>query len=106
MDSLFLALFLTQIIELPLAYFLGLRKIELVGVFFINIFTNPLANLFFWLYGQQIDYWLLIFIIEFFVFIIEFLLILFVLKKGGGKSIFISFIINLSSFLFGLLLNL
>lgn len=107
MINLLLALALTQIIELLVVYLFWFKsKIELLTLFFINLLTNPLANLLFWNYYDKLNKLLLMIIIEIFIIIIEAFLIKAVLRKEWARSFLISVVINLSSFFLGLILLL
>jgi len=100
-DLILVPLLLTILFEL-LIYFLFFRKkfkfkeIALY-VFLINLFTWPLANLFYPLMG---------FFVEIFVFIFEAILIFFLFEEKWHKSILISFIANFLTFILGFILPL
>lgn len=107
MNNYFLALILTQTIELPIAYFIGLKKrYELLALFFINCFTNPLINLIADIFSSKINWTIISIFAELLVFIVESFLLYFILGKSIKKSFFISFVINLTSFSVGVILNL
>lgn len=107
MGNYFLALGLTQIIEISIAYFLGLRKrYELLALFFINCFTNPLINLIVNVLSGKINLVILISFAELLVFVIESFLLYWVLDKNIKKSLFISLVINLASFSVGVVLKI
>jgi hypothetical protein len=100
MIFLFAILIITIIIEF-LIYLLFIKKQYkklLIYSILINSFTNPLANLFFSLNYN-------IFIIELFVFLIEVVLIKYLFNLRLKKSIIISFLANLISFLIGIILS-
>lgn len=105
MINLLLALALTQLIELLVAHLFWFKsRAELLTLFFINLLTNPLANLFFWNYYDSLDTFLLMAIIEILVVLVEAFLIKAVLRKEWTQSFLISVLINLSSFLSGLVI--
>ena len=107
MSNYFLALGLTQVIEIPIAYFIGLRKrYELVALFFINCFTNQLINLIVNILSGTINLFILIFFAELLVFVVESFLLYWVLDKNIKKSLFISLVINLTSFSVGIVLRI
>lgn len=88
----------TFIIELVIVW-LFLRKqskfFDIAGfVFLINLFTWPLAQLF---YGESANF----FIVEIMVVLVESLLIRLLFKLGYWKSLLISFVANLVSAFFG-----
>ena len=90
MNLLFILFGLTIVIEF-IVYSLFIRKNYSLLLFYsilINSFTNPLANL---IYGFGIN----IFLIEFFVFLVEVFLIKYLLKISYKKAILISLIANL-----------
>jgi hypothetical protein len=70
----------------------------------INLFTVPLANLFYGVYYGISNYSFLI--IEFFVFLVEFVLLMLLFKIKWWKALIISFAANLASMTFGVILFL
>ena len=103
-----LALLLTIAVELLVAFFLGFRKKEeLYAIIAINLITNPVLN-----FLIQLNYQLniisssfeLIIVLEVIVVIVEFLLLFFMLRQDKKKLFIVSLLINLASFLFGLLI--
>lgn len=106
MSNYFLALVLTQLIEIPIAYSLGLgRRHDLLGLFFINCFTNPLVNLIVNIFSNKINLVLLFAFAELLVFVVESFLLYWVLGKNIKKALFVSLVINLASFSFGEILK-
>jgi hypothetical protein len=104
-----LLLLLNLIVEVGVAYALGYRttkKIFLIVI--INLITHPLLCYFFWINAYlnliNITYISLIFIETLIVFIESFLLY-FVLQQQYLDKLKLSFYINASSFLLGLLLR-
>lgn len=104
-----IALALTEIIELAVAWLLRYRKgHELRAIFLINLATNPLVN-YIVLVAYNLSllkiniYFLLA--IEAFVLITETLMLSYALDKKLNEAFVLSLAINSVSFAFGLLLN-
>jgi len=102
-------LLITILIEVPIAWLLGVRKKEeAVGVVLVNVITNPLANYCLITNSRQgfiVENNTAVLILEILVIIIEWRLLSYVWpqrKKYFWLSI--SLAINLASFLFGFIL--
>ncbi len=105
--AILFALILTILVELLIAYIIGYRKREILALIFaLNLLTNPLLNYFILLNSQMklIELSIqVIILLEIIVIITEFLLLSAVLKKEKTKLLILSILMNLASFLFGLL---
>ncbi len=104
----FLALFLTLIIELSVAYALGFKKRKyLITILFINLITHPLLCYFLWLNSNlsiiPINY-VSIIIMEILVVIVESVLLYFTMKQKYLNMLILSLSMNAVSFLIGLLI--
>lgn len=105
------ALILTLIIELGMAFFLGIRSRKvLLLILFVNILTNPPAVLLYWLGNLYlpdiVDFWLQL-VIELVVVIVESLIYYCFSIKENWKlthPILLSFIANVCSWIIGLLI--
>ncbi|GFI22444.1 hypothetical protein IMSAGC011_01219 [Lachnospiraceae bacterium] len=105
------ALILTLIIELGMAFFLGIRSRKvLLLILFVNILTNPPAVLLYWLGNLYlpdiVDFWLQL-VIELVVVIVESLIYYcFSIKKNWNLThpILLSFTTNICSWIIGLLI--
>ena len=107
-NNYLIALFLTVLIELLLAYifFWGNRKI-LKPVLLVNLITHPIFWIFLW--GNNLLVLIpfnlfLIITLELFIVFVEFLLLKMVLDFNDLKILLLSFLMNLGSFLFGFIL--
>lgn len=99
-------LLLTICIELVMAVILGYRKkIQLISIILINCITNPFVNLFLWIYSlhNQIQY-IHIAICEVIVILIEWGLLVFVLRKNYISLLLLSILMNVISCFLGFLL--
>ena len=102
-----LALVLTIVIEVGIAWVLGLRhKTGMMTVILINVITNPFLNYLILINGyfhlvQQ--YGLLIIILEICVVFVEWWLLWFVLRQKTKRMLPLSILMNGASFLTGLL---
>ena len=67
-------------------------------VLLINLFTWPIVNFLFGVFGMGLLFWL-----EIGVVIVESFLIMFLFEKKYWQALVISFVANLASFTFGLL---
>lgn len=100
-----LALTLTIIIELFVAFIVGFRKKDDIPVFvLINLITNPFLNYIFIIN----DYFFLIdlgfpaiLLLEALVVLVEWRLLVFVFGKTRKRLLLLSFLMNLCSFLVG-----
>ncbi len=101
-----IALLLTLLIELSLAYALGYRRQEqLIPLTLINAITNPAANWFFILLAfYSIANVFSLLLIEIIIVLIEWKLILFSLEIKSKGALKLSIILNTASFLTGVLL--
>lgn len=104
----FLALILTLLIELFVAYVLGFKtKKEIISVIFANLITHPLLCYFLWMnsfiFIIPINYFSII-ILEISVILLESILLFFALKQKYLNMLKLSFSINTVSFLVGLLI--
>jgi len=73
--------------------------------FLINLFTVSLANLFYGILYTETNVFLFL-IIEGFVFLVEFVLIMFLFRNKWWKALAISFVANLASMILGVFLLL
>ena len=102
-------LVLTIIIELVIAIIIGIRnKKDILNVILVNVFTNPLVTsipIFIYLkYGYNAEKVSLI-ILEIFAFVSEGFIYSKVLKYKKLNPYLISLILNLSSYLIGVVIN-
>jgi hypothetical protein len=102
------ALFLTIAIEFGVAWIFRLRsKTELLTIAFINLITNPLLNYlilvngYFQLISQNI---ILVLILEVGVVLVEWRLLLYVLRQDVRKMFILSVVMNGLSYIAGLLI--
>jgi hypothetical protein len=102
-----LPLLMTEVIETAAAFILGYRdRSSLLAVVLINLLTNPLAN-FLYLWGLYLgvkSVSAMLFIIEPLVVLVEWLLLLYVLREGPGRLFSLSLLMNLASFTTGWIL--
>lgn len=104
----FLALILTLVIELSIAYVLGFRtKKDIIAIIFANLITHPLLCYFLWMnsifFITPVNYFSII-ILEILVVLLESVLLFFALKQKYLNMLKLSFGINIVSFLVGLLI--
>jgi len=109
LSNFLLALFLTFLIEILIAFILGYRnKTFFIIIFFINVITNPILN-----YLVQLNYLfeifsnkiLLILPLEIIVILTEWLILVYVFdKRDKTKLLILSIVMNLASFIIGLVL--
>jgi len=106
-----MALILTQLIELPIAWLLGIRqKQELIALALINVITNLPLNLSLFLLTRFASpsvsgYWFTVLLLEVLVIIIEAGLIARFLSRRKINALILSLTINLSSFAVGLIIG-
>lgn len=105
-----ICLSLTIIVEVSIALILKVRtKLDIVNIILVNILTNPLlvsmCNLISINYGLKIAY-IFLFIFEITVVFVEGFIYKKYLDFKKINPYVLSFILNLSSYLFGLLINL
>ena len=110
--QLALTLALTLVIEITLAVLLKVRStFDIIFLILINCITNPTVNV---IYGLIIWYtdieawsfagWVVVLILEFLVWISEALMIKKLLEYKKIKPMLLSLILNVSSFLIGLVI--
>jgi len=104
--NLFEALIITEIVEVIAAFLLGYREKRFFkALILINIITNPVLNcILIILYNVGIHNFIITPILEAVVVICEWKLFKFVLGNSERSLLFLSLIINLSSYTAGLLL--
>jgi hypothetical protein len=102
------ALILTVVIEVIAAWLFGLRsKQELWTVLLINVITNPLLNYliavngYFHMISQTK---MLILCLEVVAVLVEWRLLVWVLRQGNKKMLVLSFVMNVASYFAGLLI--
>lgn len=108
LEYYFLALILTLIIELSIAYVFGFRsKKNIVTIIFANFITHPLLCYFLWMnsviFVIPINY-ISIIVLEVLVALLESALLFLALKQKYLDMLKLSFGINIVSFLVGLLI--
>ena len=108
LEHYFLALILTLIIELSVAYVFGFRsKKSIITIVFANLITHPLLCYFLWInsiiFIIPVSYFSII-VLEILVVLLESALLFFALKQKYLDMLKLSFGINMISFLFGLLI--
>ena len=102
------ALILTIVIEVSVAWLFGLRsKTELWTVILINVITNPLLNYLIMVNGyfhliSQVN--VLILCLEAVIVLVEWRLLVWVLRQGTKKMLVLSVVMNAASYLAGLLI--
>lgn len=101
-------LLITLVVEGLIALIIGYRKRDLLNVILVNILTNPLVNSISiainYYYGLKYRNIALI-ILEILAFLIEGFIYYKCLKKRKINGFVLSLILNLSSYLIGLLVN-
>ena len=102
-------LIITIIIELIVGLLIGVRgKKDLLNIILVNILTNPLVVslpiLMLLLYGEEIRY-ITLAILEIIAVLVEGFIYLKVFKYKRLNGLLVSLILNLSSYLFGELIN-
>jgi len=107
-SNYFIALLLAIVIEITVALFFGYKRtIELLVIILVNIMTSPLLNYFLSLNNYinlvQMNLPMLVFL-EIVVVLFEWLLLLFVFQKKPLSLLIMSFIMNLFSYLGGLII--
>jgi len=102
------ALILTIVIEVGIAWLFGLRsKRELLTVLLINVITNPLlnylitVNAYFHLVSQTNAF---ILCLEVVIVLVEWRLLVWVLRQSVKKMLVLSVVMNAASYLAGLLI--
>jgi hypothetical protein len=104
-SSYLLALFLTIVIELAVAFFFGFRKrIEIIAIIFINLLTNTILN-YFLLANDHFSFFksslLIILLLEIVVVLIEWKLLVFALQEKPKKLLALSLAMNFCSYITG-----
>jgi len=103
-SSYLLALFLTLIIEISTALFLGYReKSQLLSIFFINLITHPAINYILWLniiFANTIN----LIVLEIIIILVEWLLLVFVINKNKWRLLVLVLSMNFFSFMTGFLI--
>lgn len=107
--SLIISLVLTIVIEVSISFIIGIRgKEELKVVFFVNVLTNPvvvyIANCIKVL-NNNVIYNIVVFIMEVFVIIVEFIVYKKFLDYKKKNPLLISSINNIISFSLGIILS-
>ena len=102
------SLIITLVVELSFAYILKYRKKDLLNVFLVNVLTNPLLNslivainFYYGLKWRNIS----LVIFEIVVVFVEGLIYHKYLERRKINGFLLSFILNLSSYLIGSLIN-
>lgn len=107
-SSYLLALFLTIVIELAVAFFFGFRKkIEIIAIVFVNLLTNPILN-YLLLVNNHFSFFksslLIILFLEAIVVLIEWKLLVFALQEKSKKLLALSLAMNFCSYIAGVLI--
>ena len=103
-----LALILTLIIELSVAYIFGFRtKKSIITIFLVNFITHPLLCYFLWINSVisiiPVNYFSIV-VLEILVALLESVLLFFSLNQKYLNMLRLSLYINITSFVFGLLM--
>ena len=106
-SSYLLALFLTIIIELIVAFFFGFRKkIDIIAIIFINLLTNPILN-YLLLVNDYFSFFksslLIILFLEAIVVLLEWKLLVFALQGKSKNLLALSLVMNFCSYIVGVL---
>lgn len=106
--SYLIALLLTIVIEVIIAIFFGYRKkSEIAAIIFINLITNPLINYLLIINGYlkiiTISTATILFL-EMIVVLLEWLLLIFTLRQNSKKLFILSLVMNLCSYIAGVLI--
>ena len=107
-ESYLLALFLTMVIELSVAYFLGYRnKKAIITVVCVNLISHPLFCYFLWINLTldiiTINYFSMI-SLEIIITLLESILLYYALKQKFLLMLNLSFAMNFTSFVIGLII--
>ena len=103
-----ICLVMTIVIECGIAFILGYRKKDLLNVLLVNILTNPIVStlpVYFNYYHGLRARNTCLYILEGLVLIVEGFIYVKVLKRRKINGFILSFILNLSSYLIGLLIS-
>jgi len=109
-ESLIIALLLTELIELTIAWLLGLRGRDLMAIGLINVITNPVLNYLLLLtmvifHPAAIIMWVIVLLFEVVVVIIEAGLIGRFVMFRKIKPLSLSLILNIASFISGVIIG-
>jgi len=103
-----LILLLTQATEIGVAQALGNRdKYLFFSIFFVNLVTNPVLNYILWLNSSFSFFATTIanlILLEILIIVIEGFLLAFALRRNFGSQLPLSAVMNVASFLVGILL--
>jgi hypothetical protein len=106
LSSLFVALVLTEAIELIVAVLLGYGKREIQAILAINVLTNPVLN---YLLLVNSAYALvsvnfgIMFVLESIIILAEWKLLEYALNRSGNSILRLSIAANVSSYFFGVI---
>ncbi|MFA6354198.1 MAG: hypothetical protein WCX12_00740 [Candidatus Paceibacterota bacterium] len=107
-NNFFPALLLTIAVEVLIAVILGFRnKNSIVSVVCVNLITNPILNYFLWINNAYSFIRVNITIVLFFeilIVFIELLLLTFALRQNVKKMLVLSIVMNLFSYIVGVLI--
>ncbi len=105
--NIILSLVFTIFIEWIVSIFCGINtKIDLLYISLINILTNPCTELINLLIKDSRFHYPIIFTIEVFIIIIEFLFYKKVLKSENVNFLYLSILNNVCSYVIGVMFNL
>jgi len=100
-----IALFLTIVIELVIAFLFGYRKkLEILTIVFVNLLTNPILNYFLFV-NDHFSFFkvnlIIILFLELVVVLAEWKLLVFALREKSNKLLILSFAMNFCSYIIG-----
>lgn len=102
-------LLLTLLIEISVALIFGYRnKFVLLSIILVNLITNPLLNYILWLNNSVGFFYITVInliLFEIAVVIVEWLLLVFALRKNYKSLLLLSFTMNFVSFIMGLVFH-
>jgi len=108
LGNIFVVLFFTISVEVFVAYILDFRrKIEFLAIICINLITNPIMNCFLLAYRVGAPSLVEdppIFMLESLVILVEWQLLVFVLRKNQLQMLLLSISMNLASYALGVLI--
>ena len=103
-----ICLLMTIVIECTIAFIIGYRKKDLLNVMLVNLFTNPVVSslpvFFNYHYGLRARN-ICLYILEVLVVIVEGFIYYKVLERRKINGFLLSLILNVSSYLLGLVIN-
>ncbi len=107
-NSFLFPLLLTLIIELFIASIFSYKsKFLLLGIILVNLITNPLLNYFLWL-NTFLGFFTItvisLVLLEILVVLIEWILLTLALRQNFKSLLFLSVVINFTSFIVGLII--